>query len=63
SFTMMPPTAQLVFLVVGPMVDVKLMAMQRGAWGNGFIARFVPLTFAVALLTAIGVGALFFGDI
>lgn len=63
SFTMMPPTAQLVFLVVGPMVDVKLIAMQRGAWGTGFVVRFVPLTFVVALLTAIGVGALAFGDL
>ncbi|CAB0737674.1 membrane protein [Corynebacterium diphtheriae] len=63
SLTMMPATAQLVFLVVGPMVDVKLIAMQQGAWGRGFVARFVPLTLLVAITVAIGVGSISFGDI
>ncbi|CAM3958479.1 permease [Corynebacterium belfantii] len=63
SLTMMPATAQLVFLVVGPMVDVKLIAMQQGAWGRGFVARFVPLTLLVAITVAIGVGSISFDDI
>ncbi|CAB0631164.1 membrane protein [Corynebacterium diphtheriae] len=63
SLTMMPATAQLVFLVVGPMVDVKLIAMQQGAWGRGFVTRFVPLTLLVAITVAIGVGSISFGDI
>ncbi|SPT53397.1 Predicted permease [Actinomyces bovis] len=54
-------TAQLVFLVVGPMVDLKLIAMQYGAWGRGFVLRFVPLTLAVAVLCGTVVGALLLG--
>lgn len=46
------PTAQLAFLVVGPMVDVKLAAMQAGAFGRAFALRFVPVTFACALGSA-----------
>jgi uncharacterized protein len=48
-------TARLVFLVVGPAVDVKLIAMQAGVFGRGFAARFAPLTFAVAVLCALAV--------
>jgi uncharacterized protein len=49
-------TARLVFLVVGPAVDVKLIAMQSGVFGRGFAARFAPLTFAVAVVWALVVG-------
>ena len=35
-------TARLVFLVVGPAVDVKLIAMQSGVFGRRFAARFAP---------------------
>lgn len=52
------PTAQLVFLVVGPMVDLKLVAMQYGTWGKDFVLRFVPLTLAVAMGCGTLVGAL-----
>src|SRR5215217_4141536 len=48
-------TARLVFLVVGPAVDVKLIAMQAGVFGRRFAARFAPLTFAVAVLCALAV--------
>jgi uncharacterized membrane protein YraQ (UPF0718 family) len=48
-------TARLVFLVVGPAVDVKLIAMQAGVFGRRFAARFAPLTFAVAVLCAVAV--------
>jgi uncharacterized membrane protein YraQ (UPF0718 family) len=46
-------TARLVFLVVGPAVDVKLIAMQAGLFGRRFAARFAPLTFAAAVLCAL----------
>jgi uncharacterized membrane protein YraQ (UPF0718 family) len=50
--------ARLVFLVVGPAVDVKLIAMQSGMFGRRFAARFAPLTFVVALVCALLVGRL-----
>ena len=49
-------TARLVFLVVGPAVDVKLIAMQSGVFGRQFAARFAPLTFVVAVACAVVVG-------
>jgi uncharacterized protein len=49
-------TARLAFLVVGPAVDVKLIAMQSGVFGRRFAARFAPLTFAVAVVCAVLVG-------
>jgi len=49
-------TARLAFLVVGPMVDLKLIAMQSGVFGRRFATRFAPATFAVAVLVAAGVG-------
>ena len=49
-------TARLVFMVVGPAVDVKLIAMQSGVFGRRFAARFAPLTFAVAVVCAVVVG-------
>jgi hypothetical protein len=50
------PVAQLVFMVVGPAVDLKLAAMQAGAFGRPFMVRFAPLTFAVAVAVGLGVG-------
>ena len=49
-------TARLVFLVVGPAVDVKLIAMQSGVFGRRFAARFAPLTFVVAVAGALLAG-------
>jgi uncharacterized membrane protein YraQ (UPF0718 family) len=49
-------TARLAFLVVGPMVDVKLIALQAGTFGPRFASRFAPLTFAVAVASALLVG-------
>jgi uncharacterized protein len=49
-------SARLVFLVVGPAVDVKLIAMQSGVFGRRFAARFAPLTFVVAVACALLVG-------
>ncbi|TDB71152.1 permease [Micromonospora sp. KC723] len=45
-------TARLAFLVVGPMVDLKLISMQTGIFGRGFAARFAPATFVVAVVVA-----------
>ncbi|WP_179266186.1 permease [Asanoa hainanensis] len=50
-------TSRLVFLVVGPMVDLKLISMQTGVFGRRFATRFSPATFMVAVLVAVGVGA------
>jgi uncharacterized membrane protein YraQ (UPF0718 family) len=49
-------TARLVFLVVGPVVDVKLIAMQAGMFGRRFTLRFAPLTLLVAVASALLVG-------
>jgi uncharacterized membrane protein YraQ (UPF0718 family) len=45
-------TARLTFLVVGPMVDVKLFALQAGTFGPRFAWRFSLATFAVAVTCA-----------
>lgn len=58
SFTSFSPTAQLVFMVVSPMVDVKLVAMQVGAFGPSFALRFAPATFLVATLASVAIGSL-----
>lgn len=50
------PTARLAFMVVGPMVDLKLVALQSGFFGRRFAARFAPLTFVVAVLASLLVG-------
>jgi uncharacterized membrane protein YraQ (UPF0718 family) len=50
-------TARLAFLVVGPMVDLKLFAMQAGTFGRGFALRFAPATFVLAVTGAVLTGA------
>jgi uncharacterized protein len=50
-------TSRLVFLVVGPMVDLKLISMQTGVFGRRFAFRFAPATFVIAILAGVGVGA------
>src|SRR6266536_275934 len=52
SLTQFSLGARLAFLVVGPMVDVKLIALQAGTFGRGFALRFAPLTLAVALVSS-----------
>jgi uncharacterized membrane protein YraQ (UPF0718 family) len=51
SLTQFSSTAKLAFLVIGPMVDLKLIALQAGTFGARFALRFTPLTFVL------GVGA------
>ena len=50
-------TSRLVFLVVGPMVDLKLISMQTGVFGRRFAARFAPATFATAVVVGVAVAA------
>jgi uncharacterized membrane protein YraQ (UPF0718 family) len=49
-------SAKLAFLVVGPMIDVKLFAMQAGTFGRRFAVRFAPATFVLAVVVAVVVG-------
>jgi uncharacterized protein len=56
SLTQFSLSARLAFLVVGPMVDVKLIALQAGTFGRGFALRFAPLTFVVALASSALIG-------
>jgi uncharacterized membrane protein YraQ (UPF0718 family) len=49
-------TARLAFLVVGPMIDLKLFAMQAATFGRGFAVRFAPATFALAVAVSVLVG-------
>jgi uncharacterized membrane protein YraQ (UPF0718 family) len=49
-------TARLAFLVVGPMIDIKLIALQIAVFGRKFAARFAPLVFVVAVVSSVIVG-------
>jgi uncharacterized membrane protein YraQ (UPF0718 family) len=57
SLTQFSLTARLAFLVVGPMIDLKLFAMQTATFGRGFALRFAPATFVMAVASAVLVGA------
>lgn len=63
ALTSVPLVARLVFLVVGPAVDVKLVALQAGTFGRGFAARFAPLTLVVAVACGVGVGTVVLGGL
>jgi uncharacterized membrane protein YraQ (UPF0718 family) len=56
SLTQFSLSARLAFMVVGPMVDVKLVALQAGTFGRGFALRFAPLTLAACLAASAVVG-------
>ncbi|MFI6931175.1 permease [Streptomyces sp. NPDC050287] len=59
SLTGFSPTARLAFMVVGPMVDLKLIALQAGTFGRAFAWRFSSITTVVAVAaTALIGGAL-----
>jgi uncharacterized protein len=49
-------TARLAFMVVGPMVDLKLIALQAGTFGRSFAVRFSTTTWAVAVLSSVLAG-------
>jgi uncharacterized membrane protein YraQ (UPF0718 family) len=50
------PTARLAFMVVGPMVDLKLIALQTGTFGRAFAVRFSAATWVVAVVSSVLVG-------
>jgi uncharacterized protein len=56
SLSAFSDTAKLVFMVVGPAMDVKLASMESGQFGTAFALRFVPLVVVVAVLSACGMG-------
>ncbi len=56
SLTEFSLTAKLAFLVVGPMVDLKLISLQAGTFSSKFATRFAPATFVLAVLFSMLVG-------
>jgi uncharacterized membrane protein YraQ (UPF0718 family) len=56
SLTQFSLSSRLAFMVVGPMVDVKLIALQAGTFGSRFALRFAPLTLAAAVASSVLVG-------
>ncbi|WP_406176913.1 permease [Streptomyces sp. NBC_00996] len=56
SLTGFSPTARLAFLVVGPMVDLKLIALQTGTFGRAFALRFSTATVVVAVVCSVLIG-------
>jgi uncharacterized membrane protein YraQ (UPF0718 family) len=61
SLGALPLLPRLVFLVVGPAVDVKLCALQAGTFGRRFAARFAPATLLVAVACGTVAGLLVLG--
>jgi uncharacterized protein len=62
SLTALPMLPKLVFLVVGPAIDVKLFALQAGTFGRTFAVRFAPVTFVVATICGVVTGLLVLGS-
>ncbi|MFI5688698.1 permease [Streptomyces sp. NPDC051636] len=56
SITGFSPVARLAFMVVGPMVDLKLIALQTGTFGRAFALRFSAATTVVAVLCTALIG-------
>ncbi|MEU3282363.1 permease [Streptomyces antibioticus] len=56
SLTGFSPVARLTFMVVGPMVDLKLIALQAGTFGRAFAFRFSAATAVVAVVCAVLIG-------
>lgn len=56
SLTGFSPVARLAFMVVGPMVDLKLIALQAGTFGRAFAVRFSSATTVVAILCSALIG-------
>ncbi|MHC3470142.1 permease [Streptomyces sp. 7R007] len=56
SLSGFPPVARLAFMVVGPMVDLKLIALQAGTFGRSFAVRFSSVTWVVAVVSSVLVG-------
>ncbi len=58
SLTAFSTTARLAFMVVGPVVDLKLIALHASTFGRRFAVRFVPLVLVVAVVVSMAVGRL-----
>ncbi|WP_374116055.1 permease [Streptomyces sp. CoH27] len=56
SLTGSPAVARLAFMVVGPMVDLKLIALQAGTFGRAFAVRFSAATVVVAVACSALIG-------
>ncbi|MBA4864273.1 permease [Streptomyces sp. PSKA54] len=56
SLTGFSPTARLAFMVIGPMVDLKLIALQAGTFGRSFALRFSAATTVVAVTCSVLIG-------
>lgn len=56
GLTQFSMTSRLVFLVVGPMVDLKLIALHVGTFGRRFAVRFDPLVVGIAVAAGTAVG-------
>jgi uncharacterized membrane protein YraQ (UPF0718 family) len=58
SFVQFGPSAQLAFLVFGPMVDLKLGALYAGTFRPGFLRTVVIATAATTLVSTLWLGVL-----
>jgi uncharacterized membrane protein YraQ (UPF0718 family) len=58
SFVQFGPSAQLAFLVSGPMVDAKLVPLYAGTFRRGFVRALVVGVFAATLVGTLWVGVL-----
>ena len=56
SFVQFGPSAQLGFLVLGPMVDMKLLAVYAGTFRRGFVRTVVAAASATTLVGALWIG-------
>jgi hypothetical protein len=59
SFVQFGVSAQLAFLVFGPMIDTKLVALYAGTYGRGFVRTTVLAVFAVTLAGTMWMRVLF----
>jgi hypothetical protein len=59
SFVQFGPSSQLAFLVFGPMVDLKLVALYAGAFRRGFVRAVVVGAAAATLAGTLWVAVLF----
>ncbi|MHB9857059.1 permease [Streptomyces sp. YIM S03343] len=58
SLTGFSPVARLAFMVVGPMVDLKLIALQAGTFGRAFAVRFSTVTTVAAIVCSALIGGI-----
>jgi uncharacterized protein len=59
SFTAFPLGAQLGFLVLGPIADVKLAVLYEGTFRRGFVLRLLALAVPATLAGSLLFGAVF----